>query len=226
MKTNSIYKDVVFFDIDGTLVRGNTQLGFLIFLRKKNIISLWKSVLIVLRYVLFLLKLDSNLLAIFNYAYSPLRGETIVELNELINEFIQRTDFLQKQVYPEALAIIREHQKAGRKVLLLTTSIEPLAQAIATQIGVDTILGTHLEINNNIYTGNIDGKLVSGSKKVHAAEIFLQNNQIDWGNTWAYADNISDKLILKHVKHPFAVNPRKRLRKYAKSAEWNVLMFR
>ncbi len=226
MKTNLVYKGVVFFDIDGTLVRGNTQLGFLIFLRKKNIISLWQSVLIVLKYVLFLLKLNPDLLSVFNYAYSPLRGKTVVELNKVIDEFIRNTDFLQKQIYPEALVIIREHQKAGRKVLLLTTSIEPLAQSIATQIGVDTVLGTHLKINNNVYTGNIDGELMSGSKKVHAADIFLQENQINWNHTWAYADNISDKPILKHVKHPFAVNPHKILRKYAKSAEWNVLMFK
>lgn len=226
MKTNFIYKEAVFFDIDGTLVHGNTQLGFLIFLRKKSIISLWQFILIVLQYVLFLLKLNPNLLYVFNYAYSPLQGKTIIELNELIDEFIQHTDFLHKQVYPEAIAIIREHQKAGRKVLLLTTSIEPLAQAIATQIGVDTVLGTHLEINNNIYTGNIDGELISGSKKVYAANIFLQENQISWNHTWAYADNISDKPILKHVKYPFAVNPHKILRKYAKSAKWNVLMFK
>ncbi len=222
MINSSSKKEVVFFDIDGTLLRGNLQLAFLRFLRKRRTISLAQYVDTIFQYALYLIGFSSRLRPAFELALSGLNGKTSKELQILMKNFLESRKFV---FYSEAISIIKEHKSAGRNVVLLTTINEPLAQALAKHICIPNSIGTPLEMHNGIYTGRLAGKIIFGQGKVVAANIYIQTNNLSWANTWAYADSVSDVPLLKKVAHPFAINPSRKMQTHIQHSICKVLLF-
>jgi phosphoserine phosphatase len=46
---------------------------------------------------------------------------------------------------------------------------------------------------------------------------------VDWPDSYAYADSISDAAVLALVGHPVAVAPDEQLRQHAHRAGWRIL---
>ncbi len=215
-------QDIVFFDIDGTLTSGNMQLTFLSFLRKKGIIKTNQYIIVAIQYILSLLGFSSFLRRAFELALSGLKGKTREELLDLIKDFLKSE---MPEPYSEAISIINKHKDAGRHVVLLTAIVEPVASAIANKVGAVDVIGTHLELQDGIYTGHITGSIMHGVEKVTGANKYLQKNGVDWSYAWAYADSTSDVPLLKKVKYAFAINPSNKMQKNLQQTACTVLLF-
>ncbi len=222
MTTEYSPKEIVFFDIDGTLTKGNVQFAFLRFLRKKHIVSTAQYVWVAIQYALFLIGFSSLLHYAFDQALCGLKGKTQEQLQNIIRDFLRSE---MPTPYQEAMSIINEHKKAGRSVVLLTTVVEPLSHAIAEKIGVDDAIGTCLELRNKIYTGHIAGNIMYGQEKVIASYKYLQTNGVNWSYAWAYADSTSDVPLLKKVAHAFAINPSQKMQSHIQHTSCTTLLF-
>ncbi|HEX8947167.1 MAG TPA: HAD-IB family hydrolase [Candidatus Paceibacterota bacterium] len=215
-------QEVVFFDIDGTLVDGNLQLSFLAFLHKKGVMSFAQRARTVFHYVLHLAGFHTHHRAAFEAALSGLRGRSPEYLQELVADFLQSENI---PIYAGAMEIIKEHRENGRRVVLLTTIVETLAQAVAEREGAVAALGTHLEMRDGLYTGHLSGQPVYGQEKVEAAEAYLHAHNLTWANTWAYGDSASDLLLLEKVAHGFVVNPSHKMQSRLQQTHCKVVQF-
>ncbi|HZP14566.1 MAG TPA: HAD-IB family hydrolase, partial [Nocardioides sp.] len=56
-------------------------------------------------------------------------------------------------VYAEALALIREHQEAGREVIIVSASGSEVVGPIGELLGVDHVIASRLEEKDGKYTG-------------------------------------------------------------------------
>ncbi|NLE07542.1 MAG: HAD-IB family hydrolase [Parcubacteria group bacterium] len=215
--------ELVIFDVDGTILKGQSQKLFLNYMFKEKYISLFGFIKLNLWFIFYKLDFIKNPLPAINYAYSFLKGKSISEIENLINNFFN--SILKKYIFKEVIEIINDHLKNGRKVILVSNSVDILIKKIAEYLNVSDFISTKLEVQNDRYTGKIIGSMMYGENKIKAVEQYAQKNNISLNNSWSYADHYSDIPLLLKTTYVFVVNPSKKLQQIATEKNWQVLQF-
>ncbi len=187
---------IAFFDFDGTITKHDSFIEFAKFsLSRKCLYSaivknslhltLWK--LGVLTNSEAKQKLFSALFKGKEYAWFKSRG---VEFKEII-----KNDLNQNILYE-----IRQHQEAGHKVVIVTASIPEWIYPWATEIGIDTVLGTEIEVNKKGFiTGKFRTPNCHSIEKVNRIKALYPD--IADIETWGYGDSDGDTPMLNLVRH-------------------------
>ena len=120
---------------------------------------------------------------------------------------------------------VKKHQQQGHQVVIASGSFTPCLDIIGKHFGVDHLIGTQLEIQNERYTGNIIPPLITGTAKAEKIRELLSTyrEDVDWASSYAYGDSFTDRDMLGLVGHPVAVYPDKKLHKLAKEKNWEIL---
>jgi len=126
---------------------------------------------------------------------------------------------------PAVLARLRDHQAQGHRVVLVSGSFRPIAEAVAGRLGIDDVLATALEARDRRYTGRITPPLCQGPGKRTYVEAFLAGpgSGIDLAASYAYGDGFTDEDLLSLVGHPTAVAPDPKLAAIAAARGWPVI---
>lgn len=223
MYTQKHNQRVVFFDVDNTLVRGQSQRLFISFLLKRRLVSLWAYLKIIFWFFLYKIGIAKNPRAIAEYGFAFLKGYTLAEFEKIVNVFFNTV--LRDRIYRKAEEIIKKHKEKGDKVILLSNSFNTLMQRLTDFLLIDGFLCTNLEIVDGKFTGKIDGDIVYGVNKTNLAKQYLKDNHISRDYVWAYADHISDLGILTLAGNPVVVNPSSALLKEARIRKWKILLY-
>lgn len=129
-------------------------------------------------------------------------------------------------VHPFALALIEQHQAAGRPVVLATTTPYHLIKPLADRLGFDHVIATRYTINDEgRFDGSITGNFVWSRGKIAAVREWAEREGIDLAESFAYSDSIYDLPLLSAVGSPNAVNPDPRLTLYAVARGWPIVHF-
>ncbi len=99
--------------------------------------------------------------------------------------------------------------------------VEPLAHALGMTGGI----GTRSEVDDGLYTGELEGPFCYGPGKVEAMQEVASWNGYDLGQSYAYSDSASDLPMLDAVGHPVAVNPDSKLERHARRNGWPIVIF-
>jgi len=212
-------KEIVIFDVDGTIIKGQSQEYFLKYLLQEGKISLLFYFKIYAWFILYRLHLVSNPLKPMEYAFSFLKGRSVVEINSWCKVFFE--GWLKNFIYNDVHKIIHEHNKAGRRILLVSNSIRPIIAELAAYLHVSDYIATELGAEGGIYTGDII-KTVYG-QKAKLVQNFLRTLDVQANITWAYSDHVSDRDLLQFVDFPFAINPTGEFRSLALNKHWQIL---
>lgn len=217
-------KELVILDLDGVIISGQSQQALLNFLFKKGFISPFFYFKVCLWFILYKLGLVKNPQKIMEYAFGFLKGKSIDEVDKITDEFFNNV--LQKFIFPEMTGIIKEHYERGRELIIISNSVDIIVKRVANFLGIKNYIGTKLEIIDKRFTGKIFGKIVYAENKVNLLKEFIQNNNLNLENSFAYTDHISDLTLLEVVSHAYAVNPDKKLLFEAKKRNWQILNFK
>jgi HAD superfamily hydrolase (TIGR01490 family) len=146
-----------------------------------------------------------------------------VEISQIVRETL--VEVVEPIVYDEALELIREHRAAGRKVFIVSASPEEIVAPLAQFLGVDEIIATRAELDEQgRYTGRTE-RYCYGPEKVVAMRLVAERDGIDLATSYGYSDSASDRPMLEAVGHAVAVNPDRELLRVAKSNGWEVRRF-
>jgi putative phosphoserine phosphatase/1-acylglycerol-3-phosphate O-acyltransferase len=126
-------------------------------------------------------------------------------------------------VQPFAAPLIEEHHKAGRQVVLATTTPYDLVKPLADALGLDAVVATRYGERDGKYDGTISGEFVWGRGKLRAVQEWADDNDVSMSDSYAYSDSWYDAPLLSAVGHPHAVNPDPRLMVRALLQRWPVL---
>ena len=129
-------------------------------------------------------------------------------------------------IKPEALALVRGHQAAGDRVLIVTATNEFVTRPIARAFGVDELIAVELERGpDGWFTGEIAGTPSFREGKIERVRQWLAAHGLGWGDveTTFYSDSINDLPLLERVDHPVATNPDARLLQQARERGWRIL---
>lgn len=125
-------------------------------------------------------------------------------------------------VQPYAPGLLDEHRRAGRALVMATTSPTPLVAPLAERLGFDAVVATEWANDGAMYTGGIEGPVVWGRGKLDAVSAWADEHGVDLGSSWAYSDSYYDAPLLDRVPHPVAVNPDLRLVALARLKGWPI----
>ncbi|HTO01384.1 MAG TPA: HAD family hydrolase, partial [Microthrixaceae bacterium] len=82
-------------------------------------------------------------------------------------------------VLPFARQIMEEHRRAGRTLVMATTTPADLIRPMAEILGFDEVIATRYGRSNGVYDGTIDGEFVWGKGKARSVEAWAVANNID-----------------------------------------------
>lgn len=211
-----------FFDVDGTLSATNVVSAF-VCLKGLTLPPLRRHLWL----VGFLFRLPLYWLVdqvsrewfnrLFYRHYSGFATDTLETLAPVVFQ-----QYYRPRLFREGVEEIRQHLSAGRRVVLLTGSVEPLMKPLQQDLGATDLLATQLESKEGVLTGRTLGAPLAGSSKREALDLYCRQFGIPREDSYAYSDSHSDLPLLEAVGHPIAVNPDGQLRRIAQERGWEI----
>ncbi|HTK32931.1 MAG TPA: HAD-IB family hydrolase [Candidatus Paceibacterota bacterium] len=214
-------KKLVIFDVDNTIVDGQSQRLLLSYLFRQKKVSIYYYVSVLLWFIAYKLRIVHNPRKVISFAYSFLKGKSREEVDELLGDFFEK--MLKVHIFPEALKAIKEHKDVHDQVIIISNAPSIVVKPLAAYLGIETYFCTQLEIaQNGLYTGAVLGDIMYGDNKRDAVIHFGEQNGFDLSQAYAYGDHISDISVLESVGHPIAVNPDALLKALALKKGWEI----
>lgn len=214
-------KIAAFFDLDGTLLRGESQFSFMLHCWRLGLAPSFRTPLVAAKYSLYLIGLSRDAHELRESGFALFAGLSVKKMESASADF--STSTLGRRVRRHSAALISKHRKCGHVTILVTSACEIVARPIGSQLGFDVIIATRLPANNGIFTGGreLPEPYAEGKRQVVAN--YCASNRISPSDSFAYADHHSDLPILEFVGHPVATNPTARLHSVARARNWPVL---
>lgn len=205
---------LVFFDLDGTIINGQSQEYLIFFLRKKRYINFFPFFLIITWFIGYKAKIFKDPEWIFRYSISVLaKNRSKDEIDEILKSFFSQE--LIKFFNLDIIDKLNKHLESKNRVIIVSNCIKPLVEIVADYLNVNEVIATELEIKDNIYTGRIKSRIVYGKRKVDLVRKIFPESEVE--QAFAYADHYSDFDLLKAVKYPILVNPSEKTLEFYKN---------
>jgi len=220
-----VMQQAAFFDLDKTVIAKSSTLAFGKPLYKAGFLGRKALARMGLAQVMYLLfGADEDQLArARDELLHLIAGWQRDEIEQLVRETL--TDVAEPLVYAEALFLIDEHARRGRRVIIISASPEEIVRPIAEHIGVREVIATKVKTDSQgRYLPEVD-VYAMGPGKAEAMEELARTADIDLEGSFAYSDSITDLPMLEAVGNPVVVNPEKELRAVAEERGWPMLEF-
>jgi alcohol-forming fatty acyl-CoA reductase len=209
------------FDVDGTLVETNVVEYFLWMRLRAQPIDEWPAFMAqMLREAPRWLYLERRSRAEFQRSfYREYDGLDYEVMKGLGREALDAVTL--RRIYPEGMRRIREHKRAGHRVLLLTGALDVVVEPLAELLDVEVDCA-HLLVKEGRLTGDLQAPPPAGEARATLLEEYAESHGIVLSESFAYADSLSDLGMLDLVGTPVAVNPDARLSQVAGQRGWRV----
>ncbi len=211
-----------FFDVDGTLVHANV-VHYYRYLALRHASPLrrgWWYCRFLPRVPAFLL-LDKINRARFNrFFYQSYAGMDAAQARADAETLF--VDFIRPRLFPEALATMQAHQRAGLRTVLVTGSLDFIVAPLARMLGVSDTLCVALAEDQGRFTGELTTPPLSEGEKARVVRAYAEEHQLDLLQCYAYGNDPADIPMLQAVGHPVAVNPHGALAHLAADQGWPV----
>jgi alcohol-forming fatty acyl-CoA reductase len=213
------------FDVDGTLVETNVVEYFLWMRLRAQPLDEWPAFMArMLRQAPRWLYLERRSRAEFQRSfYREYDGLDPEVMQRLGREALDAVTL--RRIYPEGMRRIREHKRAGHRVLLLTGALDVVVEPLAELLEVEVDCA-HLLVKDGRLTGDLESPPPAGEARGALLEEYAARNGIALGDSFAYADSLSDLPMLELVGTPVAVNPDARLSQMAGQRGWRIERWR
>ncbi len=212
-------KPAAFFDMDRTLVRANTGTLYIRWVRRRGEITRWRMLRAlgwIAQYKLSILDME----AVVARLTAEMAGDDEHELAAKALDFTK--EHVLPTIAPKALAALERHRREGHVVAILSSSSPYVTEPLARHLGIEHVLCTRLVVRDGKFDGTYLRPACYGAGKVHWAEAFAVERDVDLARSFFYTDSYSDLPMLERVGEARVINPDTRLRRHAKRVGWAV----
>ena len=211
-------RHAVLFDLDGTLLRGESQFSFLLWCLRSGVAPRLRALPVVVQYASYLSGISCDALKLRQSGFGLLRGISVERLENAANEFFQAN--LATGFRRQALPLVEAHRAQGHLIVLLTSACDPIANLVAASLRADALIATRLTVSKGVFTGERELPEPYGDGKRTLVERFCQERHLLAQDCFAYTDHHSDASLLEFVGHPVAANPTPKLQAIAVARGW------
>ncbi|MBI4567314.1 MAG: HAD-IB family hydrolase [Planctomycetes bacterium] len=211
-----------FFDVDDTLVRGNTAMLSVRVLRKEGVLTRFALA----RGTYYGLLHFFNMLnwqKMFEKAVQPWVGKREEEVQAISDRCFEKA--VKPRVFVEARDLIRERRKRGDIVCLISSTSPFLVKALQRFLDVPHGVCTGPVVEEGLLTDRLADVICYGHGKLILAKRFAAEHGVDLAKSSFFSDSKSDLPLLEAVGFPHAVNPDPFLRRVAEKRGWPVRYF-
>jgi len=218
---------LVLFDLDNTLLAGDSDFEWAQFLIEQGV-------------------LDRELYAARNQAFYEQYQAGTLDIHEFLDFQLKplsrhahaqldawHADYMLQKILPimtsAAKALVERELADAELVAIITATNSFVTAPIARAFGISHLIATEPELVNGVYTGRVagtpsfrEGKIV----RLHEWLASLGMTLGDFEQSWFYSDSLNDLPLLNLVTHPVAVDPDDTLRAHAIRQAWPVLSLR
>ncbi len=213
-----------YFDLDGTLLDASSEKSLTALLSKRRP---WR---IPLGATMWFLGFIGNLLRARSvYDAARNRGHLALcnweTLRQLSSELVESK--LSSRVTLEALERLEWHREQGHRLVLVTATVMPMAQAMADYLAMDAVYGCGPENMTGIMSGSERGWSVPRRKgKVPIVQADAESVGHNLADCWGYGNTHADSFFMSITGNPVAVNAEGRLKSLAKEKQWTQFEWR
>ena len=210
-----------YFDLDGTLLNASSEKTLTGVLAKRRP---WRiphaTIAWSLGTVFGLLTGKSPYDALRNRGHLSLASWAILEK---YSDEIAPT-LLEPKVSQQAWEKIAWHRQQGHRLVLVTATVAPMAEAMGRILGMDEVYGCGPSNRSGILSGSERGWSVPRRKgKVPVVELDAKENGHDLSKCYGYGNTLADSWFMQKCGHAIAVNPESSLRSYAQEKKWEIV---
>ena len=217
--------NLVLFDLDGTLIPGDSDHAFCEFLITLGWVD---AESFHRRNNEFFKQYQAGCLDIHSYiefATSAWRARPPAEQQQASERFM--AEVLRPQLHEPAVELVRSHQRAGDQVAIVTATNEFVTRPIADVFGVSDLIAVQLEREHDgAVTGRIHGVPSFRECKIARVDQWLSAKGQRWQDferTIFYSDSTNDLPLLERASEPVATNPGPALETIARERGWRIL---
>jgi len=210
------------FDLDNTLLAGDSDFEWAQFLIEKGVLDreLYeaRNQEFYEQYKAGTLDIDTFL----DFQLKPLSRHPRTELDAWHREFMERR--IRPIIRRKARALLESHSGALRAVITATNSF--VTAPIVRELGIENLIATDPEQVNGEFTGAVRGVPCFREGKVARLEAWLASRGTTLDGfevSWFYSDSLNDLPLLERVTHPVAVDPDETLRGHATHRGWPII---
>lgn len=214
------------FDLDNTLLAGDSDFEWAQFLIEKGVIDreVYEA-----RNRNFYDAYRAGTLDIhefLDFQLKPLSRHSREQLDEWHREYMQLK--VMPMITRKARDLVASHGVDARALVTATNSF--VTAPIAREFGIENLIATDPEQDaSGEFTGRVHGVPAFRDGKVIRVEEWLQDLGLKWSSfteTWFYSDSLNDLPLLSCVTHPVAVDPDETLKEHAMQYGWRVISLR
>jgi len=217
-------KKLIIFDVDNTIVKGQSQRLLLSYLYKNKKISPFYFILVLIWFIAYKFHIVRNPRKIVSFAYSFIKGKSISEIDIIMNDFFNNS--LKNNLFPGAINEIEKFKMENDDIVLISNASSIVVKPLAEFLCIKKYFCTELDTNNGIYSGKIVGDIMYGENKKNTIIKYAKDNGYRLDEAYAYGDHISDLYVLDIVGHPVVVNPISSLDRIAMKRHWQKRIFK
>ena len=204
-------KAVALFDMDGTIINGDTNdLCFNEFLKLGLITSKTIDKLNDLEEEFYKGTLDIR--AFYDFAIEPLMHLNITEVDDIISKIVKET--ILPLTMPGAKRALGFHKERGDTTVIVTSTMDYGVKHIAKELGFDYFIAGNVVIENDHLVKKVSGVIPFQQDKVVRIKELLLSLSLTLDDSYGYGDSVNDLPMLSVCTHKFAVNPNEVLRKH------------
>ncbi len=213
---------LVLFDLDNTLLAGDSDFEWAQFLIEQGV-------------------LDREVYEAQNQAFYDQYKAGTLDIHEFLDFQLKplsrhprsvldawHREFMARKIMPiirkSARDLVMRHGADLRVVITATNSF--VTEPIAREFGIDNLVATEPEQRAGEFTGNVAGIPCFREGKVGRLEQWLAEQDYtltSFDESWFYSDSFNDLPLLARVTHPVAVDPDATLRVYAETHGWPII---
>ena len=219
--------DLVLFDLDNTLLAGDSDFEWAQFLISKGVLD---REVYVARNQTFYDQYKAGTLDIFeflDFQLKPLARHSRAQLDAWHREFLDTR--IRPMMTPQSQALVKEHLASGAVVAIVTATNSFVTGPIARAFGIPHLVATIPAQENGAFTGKPRGTPAFKAGKIERVEAWLESLGLCWesfGKSSFYSDSHNDLPLMKKVNNPVAVDPDDTLRAHATAQGWPVISLR
>jgi len=216
--------NLALFDLDNTLLSGDTDVEWLDFLIGRGVLdSSWRE-----RNVEMDRRYRSGETGALDYVRFYLSFYPPHDTRELL---AWRSAFFEERIRPRMLGRARTLLESHGKdlVAIITATNRFLTEPIAAAFGVEHLIATEPQVAGGRFTGDVVGPPCMREGKIAHLSLWLSRRGRTLGEfrqSWFYSDSINDLPLLSEVTHPVAVDADERLRALARERGWRTMSLR
>jgi HAD superfamily hydrolase (TIGR01490 family) len=219
--------DLVLFDLDNTLLAGDSDFEWAQFLITKGVLDREVQEA---KNAAFYEQYKAGTLDIFeflDFQLAPLARHPRAQLDTWHAEFMDTV--IRPMISARARALVREHLERGALVAVVTATNSFVTGPIVREFGIAHLVATVPAQLDGAFTGKPRGLPAFKAGKIERVDDWLETLGLYRGSfarSWFYSDSHNDLPLLSRVSDPVAVDPDDTLRAHATTHGWPILSLR